>query len=42
MIDQSIDAPGHSKGVVDGMNAIDKGCLGTFLCFTSTLEVHNE
>ena len=42
VIDRSIDAPGHSKGVVDGMNAIDKGYFGKCLCFMSALEVHNE
>ena len=42
IIDRAIDAPGHGKGVVDGMNAIDKGYLGKCLCLTSTPEVHND
>ena len=42
MIDQEIDAPGHGKVVVDGLNAIDKAYLGKFLCLTSTPEVHTD
>ena len=42
MIDQEIDAPGHGKVVVDGLNSIDKAYLGKFLCLTSTSEVHND
>eukprot|EP00978_Attheya_sp_CCMP212_P013312 scaffold33437_cov68-Attheya_sp.AAC.7 len=34
--------PGHGKGVVDGLNAIDKGYLGKCLCLTSTPEVYND
>eukprot|EP00978_Attheya_sp_CCMP212_P041629 scaffold240978_cov74-Attheya_sp.AAC.1 len=30
VIDRAIDAPGHGKGVVDGLNAIDKGYLAKF------------
>jgi len=42
IIDRAIDAPGHGKGVVDGLNAIDKGYLGKCLCLTSTPELHND
>ena len=42
VIDWEIDAPGHSKSVVDDRNEIDKGYFGKCLCFMSTLEVHNE
>ena len=42
MIDQAIDALENFKGVVDGMNAIDKEYLSKFLCLTSIPEVHND
>ena len=42
VIDLAIDAPVHGKGVVDDLNAFDKGYLGKFLCLTSTPEVHND
>ena len=42
VIDWEIDAPGNGKGVVYGMNAIDKGYIGKCLCLTSTPEVHND
>eukprot|EP00978_Attheya_sp_CCMP212_P005343 scaffold11944_cov31-Attheya_sp.AAC.2 len=42
VIDRAIDAPGHGKGVVDGLNAIDKGYLGKCSWLTSTPEVHND
>ena len=40
MIDQEIDATGHGKGVVDGLNAIDKGYPGKCLCFTINPGLH--
>ena len=42
VIDQAIDALENFKGVVDGLNAIDKGYLSKCLCLTSTPEVHND
>ena len=38
-IDRQIDAPDHGKGVVDGINAIDKNYLSKMMNFTMTPEV---
>ena len=42
MVHRVIDGPVHGKGVVDGLNAIDKGYLGKCSCLTSNPEVHND
>ena len=42
MIDRAIDALENVKGVVDGLNAIDKEYLSKCLCLTSTPEVYND
>jgi hypothetical protein len=39
-IDRAIDAPGHGKDVVDGLNATLKRFLGTCLRMTNMPEVH--
>ena len=38
-IDRQIDAPGHGKGVVDGINAIDKNYLSKMMNLIMTPEV---
>ena len=42
VIDWEIDAPGHSKSVVDDRNEIDKVYFGKCLCLTSTTELHTD
>ena len=41
-IDRQVDAPGHGKGVVDGINAIDKNYLSKMMSLTMTPEVITE
>jgi hypothetical protein len=40
-IDRQVGTPGHGKGIIDGINAVDNNYIAKCFCVTNTPEANN-